>query len=477
MVAKKLLSVEEAELLQADDIWSLYRKHINPYQVELLGSFGPGRKTVDRAEGCFIFESDGRKILDLTGGIGVLNHGHNHPKIIKKRIAFATERKMEVHKSYLSPYVAVLSHNIANLLPGDLEVSYFPNSGAESVEGAVKLAYKAHSGRRDIVAHADISFHGKLLGAGSVTGSPENHFAFPKALQTDSFKFNDIQSLNSLFERNAVGRDSRLYALLLEPLNASSMTAATEAFLREARRLCTHYDVALIFDEVYSGWGKTGHLFKFMEFSGLAPDILCYAKSLGGGKASIAGYTATRSLASRAYFSLRDATLHSTTYFGFGEETVTAIEAIRVLVEDGLVDRSSEIGREFPDFINRVKNFDSDFELSGAGALWGITIKPSLLQSLAQVAGIGLGLASGDSRFGSKVVAGAIVNHLYERHGILTYLGFNFRNPVIISFPLVAGKDEVRQAQNALVETLNSSMTKLVVDFASGRLKGPRANV
>ncbi|MCP4229564.1 MAG: aminotransferase class III-fold pyridoxal phosphate-dependent enzyme, partial [bacterium] len=94
-----------------------------------------------KAEGMYIFTDDGRKVLDFTGGIGVLNHGHNHPRILAARRAFMDEKRAEVHKNFLSRYIAGLSHNIAALLPDELKISYFCNSGGEAAEGAVKLAY------------------------------------------------------------------------------------------------------------------------------------------------------------------------------------------------------------------------------------------------------------------------------------------------------------------------------------------------
>lgn len=473
--SKRLLSVQDAESLAIEEVWRLYAEHINPYQVELLGAFGPGRKRVIFSEGNYIIEADGSKILDLTGGIGVLNHGHNHPAILQTRQNFQLHKRMEVHKSYFSPYVAALSHNIAMVLPGDLSVSYFPNSGAEAVEGAIKLAFKAIGHQRDTVAYSHISFHGKLLKAGGVTGSPENHFKFPTNLKTAKFRFNDVEDLRKVFQDSVTNGASRIYALILEPLNASSMTFATEEFLREARRLCDFHGVALIFDEVYSGWGKTGHLFNFMRVDGLVPDILCYAKSLGGGKASIAGYTASSELAAKAYFSFRDATLHSTTYFGFGEETATAIEAIRIIVDEGLVERGAAIGEKFREVAERTRDFDQKYILSGSGALWGITIRPSYTEKILNLAGKAIGLSSGDKRFGAKVLAGSLVHHLYERHKILTYVGFNETNPLIVSFPLNTPDEEVDYAANALIETLSQPASKLLANFALMRVNGPKA--
>ena len=106
---------------------------------------------------------NGEKVLDMTGGIGVLSHGHNHKRIIDARIRFQNKNKMEVHKAFLSQYVAALSHNLSTMLPNDLNVSYFSNSGAEANEGAIKMAYKFHDGSKKTILHSDISFHGKTL--------------------------------------------------------------------------------------------------------------------------------------------------------------------------------------------------------------------------------------------------------------------------------------------------------------------------
>lgn len=474
---KNLIKVEDVQSLEIEHVWDLYRKHINPYQVELLGAFGAGRELVDRAEGCFIYEKNGKKILDLTGGIGVLNHGHNHPRILKVRNEFAKSRAMEVHKSYFSPYVAALSHNIAQLLPAPLSVSYFPNSGAESVEGALKLAYKAADGTRSEILHADISFHGKLWAPGAVTGSIENHYKFPSQVKSKAFKFNDNKDLDRLISESKLATGAtNIFALIVEPLNASTMTFATESFLRHCRKVCDENGIVLIFDEVYTGWGKTGHLFNFFRIEGLVPDILCYAKSFGGGKASISGYTSTSDLALRAYGSIRDATLHSTTYFGFGEETVTAIESINVIVEEGLVERSRELGeifnRKMRDYMDSRKD---KYEFSGSGALWGITPTKNFAIEFAQAAGKISGLAGTDTRFGAKVFGGALVNALYQKHKILTYIGFNRTNPLIISFPLVATEVEVEIAVTALKDVLETNPLKLITQFFLGRANGPKA--
>src|SRR5919198_772988 len=187
----ELLTLDDCEELTVKQVHDLYRKYVNRSQVSLMTSFGFGRELVTRAEGAWLWTSDGRKILDFTGGVGVLNHGHNHPRILAARKRFQDQQRMEVHKTYFSPYVAALSHNLAQLLPGDLNMSFFPNSGAEAVEGAVKVAHKYHGGKRNSILRADISFHGKLLGSGSLTGT--GGFRFPEIPGVVSFPYGDLE--------------------------------------------------------------------------------------------------------------------------------------------------------------------------------------------------------------------------------------------------------------------------------------------
>jgi putrescine aminotransferase len=311
----ELISLEQCEQLSVKQVQELYRRYVSRSQVSLITSFGFGRQLVEDAQGPWIHTRDGRRILDFTGAVGVLNHGHNHPRILAARRRFQEQRRMEVHKAFFSSYVAALSHNLAELLPGDLNLSYFPNSGAEANEGAVKMAYKYHGGQRNTILRADISFHGKTLGAGSLTGSAENAFRFPGLPGIVVHPYGDVEAVRAEVARARTGDGGcDVYAILVEPFSASSMRCWPEAALRELRELCSAEGIVLIFDEIYTGWGKTGSLFYFMRHEGLVPDILTYSKSFGGGKASISGYTAREPIFRRAYDRLADVILHSTTY-------------------------------------------------------------------------------------------------------------------------------------------------------------------
>lgn len=467
-----LLTVDDAEALDPDEVRDLYARWVNRSQASLLGAFGFGQDVAVSAEGCWIELSSGRRILDATGGLGVLNHGHNHPRILAARQRFQQQKRMEVHKSFLSPYVAALSANLATLLPGDLSISYFPNSGAEAVEGALKLAYKYHGGERQTVLHADISFHGKLLIAASVTGSPENHFRFPGIAHTDQFSYDDIESVVEALGRHRDKGGSDVYAVVVEPFSASMFMGCSEEFLRELRALCAAENIVLIFDEVYTGWGKTGSLFYFMRHPDLVPDVLVMSKSFGGGKASISGYVAREPIFRKAYDNLRDATLHSSTYNGFGEETVTAIEAVAIAVEDDYPGRArrleESLGRRLMGM--RAQHPSLIRDVRGAGALFGLGFQRGPALSRRLLRAIPLALARDDHLI-EKLLIGAVMDALYVEHGVLTFVTTNREPMLMVAPPLVATDAEVELITSALDSVLSRGRADLLARFVARRLR------
>ena len=179
MLKKKIYSVEDAEKLTINEVIELYKKYINPNQAQIFSNLPYGKDIFSSAKGVYIHTSDGKKILDFTGGLGVLGLGHNHENILTSRIKFQEKNRMEVHKIVFSQYMAALSHNIACLLPEKLNKSFFLNSGAEAVEAAIKVCFKSFKSKRKYILYSDKSYHGKLIGSGSISGSYRKNNQFP----------------------------------------------------------------------------------------------------------------------------------------------------------------------------------------------------------------------------------------------------------------------------------------------------------
>lgn len=470
MEDEKLLTIEDCEKLTNPQIRNLYKKYVNPAIEHIFGAFHLGEEIVDHSEGVWIYTKNNQKILDVTGGIGVLNHGHNHPRILEARINFQKKKRMEVHKTIFSPYLAALSHNIAKLLPRDLNYSFFCNSGAEAVEGALKLAYKYHEGKRKFVMHSNISFHGKLLGSASITASKEVHFRYPKIPNTASFDFNNINSvkeqINSLRKKSG---ESDVYALIIEPFSAGNIRACDGEFLKELQKICNENDIVLIFDEIYVGWYKTGNRFYFMGYDVL-PDILAISKSLGGGKASISAYVSRDSILKKAYGNTRDATLHTTTYNGMGEECITAIEAINIMEEENYQEKSFKIDKLTKKRCQQLldKFEDQIQECRGSGALHGIFIKTENVFFSKILKLLPLSITK-DKNFLPKLIAASLSDWLYRNHKI--YVLFTNTDEVALLFSpsLVIEESEIGYFFDSLEDALKVGIWKIVGEFVKNQ--------
>ena len=467
----KLYKIEDIENLNIDEVKLLYNDYVSPSQVKLLSSFDFGHDLSETSKGSYIYTKKGKKILDFTGGFGVLNHGHNHERILNARINFQKKNKVEVHKNFLCPYLAALSHNISKILPGNLNVSYLPNSGAEANEGAIKLAYKYHGGKRKYILHSDISFHGKLLGTGSISHSPEVKFKFPGIENTDSFKWNDIKNLKEKINKYENTKDNPdIFAIIIEPFSASSLLECSESFLRELREICNKKKIILIFDEIYTGWGKTGEYFYFMKYEKLIPDILTMSKSFGGGKSSISCFTTSNEIFNKAYGNIQDSTIHSTTYNAFGEETLTALEAVNIVVEDKYPEKAKNIGELIKTHLNKLKNkYPKQIrEIRGTGCLQGIIFNsgPEILKKIISIIPTDI---TKDERFVNKLITSSVISNLYSEHNILTSLGQNKDICLWISPSLIVSKNEVEHFFDSLDKTLDKGIINLITRFIKNR--------
>jgi 4-aminobutyrate aminotransferase / (S)-3-amino-2-methylpropionate transaminase / 5-aminovalerate transaminase len=246
----------------------------------------------DRAEGARLWDIDGNEYIDFVGGIGVLNVGHAHPKVVA---AARAQLERFTHTSFqVAMYEAYvrLAERLNGLAPGDFaKKTIFVTTGAEATENAVKIA-RAATNRSAIITFAN-SFHGRTLLGMSMTGkakpykqnfgpfAPEiYHAPFPYAYRGwDSERA--IEGLHELFETQVA--PDRVAAVLIEPvLGEGGFVAAPADFLQALREITTRHGILLIADEIQSGFGRTGKLFA-IEHSGVVPDMLTIAKSLAGG--------------------------------------------------------------------------------------------------------------------------------------------------------------------------------------------------
>jgi acetylornithine/succinyldiaminopimelate/putrescine aminotransferase len=230
---------------------------------------------IEKAEGIYLYDTDGKKYMDLISGIAVSNLGHRHPNVMK---AISEQSEKYLHtlvygEFVLSPQVK-LAAKLTELLPESLNSCYFVNSGTEATEGAIKLA-KRHTGRKNLVSFKN-AYHGSTNGALSLMSDEYFTAAYRPLLPgVRHLDFNDFESLKSIDETCA--------AVIVEPVRAEGgVELPFENYLQALRKRCDETGALLIFDEIQVGCGRTGKMFAFEHYNVL-PDILLLAKGFGGG--------------------------------------------------------------------------------------------------------------------------------------------------------------------------------------------------
>jgi acetylornithine/succinyldiaminopimelate/putrescine aminotransferase len=291
---------------------------------------------VDRAEGLYIYDVHGKAYLDLISGIAVSNLGHGHPKV-KEAIKAQVDKHLHVmvYGEYAQSSLNDLAEKLLEKLPANLTSCYFTNSGAEAIEGALKLA-KRYTGRSELIAFRG-AYHGSTHGALSVSGNETKKRAFrPLLPQVQFLNFNREEELSRINEKTA--------AVIVEPIQGDAGVRIPDPnFLPALRKRCNEVGALLIFDEIQTGIGRTGTLFAFEQF-GVAPDILCSAKALGGGL-PLGTFIASREM--MQCFTEKPMLGHITTFGGNPVSCSAALATLQVIEEEQLLAKVEEKGRLF----------------------------------------------------------------------------------------------------------------------------------
>ena len=472
MSEKKLYSLQEAKNLDIKEVQKLYHDFINPNQTKIFSSLPYGQDIFESAEGTFLYTNKGKKILDFTGGLGVLGLGHNHPRILKARIDFQKEKRVEVHKVIFSKYMAALSSSISSLLPSNLRKSFFLNSGAEAVEAAIKVSFKSYNSKKKYILYSNKSYHGKLIGSGSISGSYKVNNQFPSMQNCENFEFNNLNSLeNKIVECSQKGG---VYAVVIEPFSASMLESCSNEFIEKLFLLKKKYDFRIIFDEVFTGFFKSKKMFYFENYKNIEPDIICLSKTLGGGKSSISCLVINNQVYNKAYGELKETFLHTTTYNGFGEESVTALEALNIMSDDNFKNNVIKLSNNLTKKLDEIKEKHKDKiqQIKGTGILNGIIFQSFFVSLGNIIEKIPLEFVKDKSFFLKKLTATAVSCELYEKYNILTTINDSSNsNHLCISPSLIIEEKEIDYFFNSLSKVLSNGINNQTINIILNFLK------
>lgn len=364
-----------------------------------------------RAEGPFVYDQNDVRYTDMGGGYGVMVHGYMHPRIVE-----AARRQLDriALPSRVLPVLepVELAERLADITPGDLQYSFFCNSGAEANEAALKFARIA-TGRPTFVS-TEGAFHGKTFGALSVSGRELYKAPFRPLLEDVRIvPYGDAQALEAAV-------DGTVAAIIIEPVQGEGgVIVPPDGYLAAARRIADSVGALLIFDEIQSGLGRTGHYFA-CEHEGVAPDFMTLAKGLGGGIVPIGAAIGT----ARAMSFLDESPLiHTSTFGGGGGGGAPLTSAVACAAIDVMRDE------DFPGQARRK----GEYLRKGLEA-----IAAEFPEVISQVRGRGLMLGMETPREG---VGGALMSELLHRHVLALWTLNNER--VIRMIPPVPIPEEV----------------------------------
>ncbi|MDO7875733.1 aspartate aminotransferase family protein [Hymenobacter sp. ASUV-10] len=374
---------------------------------------------IERAEGVYMYAPDGRRYLDLIAGIGVSNVGHRHPKVLAAIQAQLDKYlHLMVYGELVQAAPAQLAEALHQTLPPRLDSVYFTNSGAEAIEGALKLA-KRHTGRTELISFVN-AYHGSTHGAMSVTGSEHFKNSYrPLLPDVRHLRYNELADLELIAEHTA--------AVVVETVQGEAgVRVPAPGYLPALRQRCTEVGALLILDEIQCGFGRTGSFWAFEQF-GIEPDILVCAKGMGGGM-PIGAFIAPQEI--MAGFKTNPILGHCTTFGGHPVSCAASLATLRVIQEEKLAEGVAEKAARF----RRQLVHPAIREVRGCGLLMAV-------------------------EFESFEVLKPIIDYALAHEGILTDWFLFCDNSLRLAPPLTISKKEIDEACAALLRAVTACVS------------------
>lgn len=405
-------SLENAANYGDESVLHDYEAHISPPLAALMKFVGYDSVEIE-ASGCRVRDSRGREFLDCLGGYGTMSVGYSHPKVIE-RVREQLERQAFSSRVLFNAAQTRLAKKLAEIAPGDLQYTFFCNSGTEAAEAGLKLA-RLKTGRTKLVS-AIGSYHGKTIGALSISGRERYKTPFaPLMPDCVQVPFGDAQALEGVV-------DDQTAALLLEPVQGEGgIIVPPDSYLKTAREICDRHGALLVFDEVQTGLGRTGKMWG-CDWEGVVPDMMLLAKALSGGCVPIGAVLGTPNVWEVWQ---ENPLIHSSTFGGNPLACAAGYAAIEVVESENLVERSFQQGEKLMAAMRATqeKYPGTIKEVRGRGLMIGVEFE------LDDIAGLVIATMVG--------------------HNVLA--AYTLNNPTVIRLepPLIINDEEIEWAASA----------------------------
>jgi 4-aminobutyrate aminotransferase/(S)-3-amino-2-methylpropionate transaminase len=405
---------------------------------------------VESAEGCIIRDASGKEYLDCFAGISVVNAGHCNPKVIAAAKAQMDKLVHCASYIYYSPATGALAEKMAQIMPWpSLRKSFFANSGAEAIEGAMKVA-RLFSGKHEIIS-LQASFHGRTWGALSITGNQGRKkrggpyasgvsfapapYVYRSPWPDDPARCVDFwsQTLEDITRFSTAGD---VAAFIAEPvMGEGGIIVPPPGYFREIKKVLDRHGILFICDEVQSGFGRTGKMFA-IEHYGAEPDIMVTAKGIADGF-PLAAFTTRDEIA--ASFKPGD---HLSTFGGNPVSCAASLANIQYMLEERLCDQTLEKGAYLMDRLNKLKR-----DMPMIGEVRGLGLM------------VGIELVTDEKRTPATTETEAVRDHCLAA-GVLVGVGGVYGNVVRVQPPLIITRPQIDQAVDAIAHALDQVQAK-----------------
>jgi ornithine--oxo-acid transaminase len=445
--------------------FDLHSQFMNPQLVKVLKTLGFDRQYVG-AEGSYLIDDQGDRYLDFLSGFGVFALGRGHP-VIKDALHQAIEADLpNLVQLDCALLPGLLAKALVERSPAGIERVFFANSGAESVETAIKFA-RCSTGR-DRILYCDHAFHGLTNGALSLNGGKEFRQGFgPLLPQCDQVPFGSIEELRRQLRRGDVA------AFVVEPIQGKGVYMASPAYWAEAEALCRQYGTLLVMDEVQTGMGRTGRFFCHQHWD-VHPDIITVSKALSGGYMPVGAVLTTSKVFDGVYSSMDRAVVHSSTFSKNQLSMVAALATLQVMDDEDIVGRAARNGARMMEALAPlVDKYELLHEVRGMGLMIGLSFGPPESRG-------------GRARFRMMELARRglfsqlIVFPLFHRHRILTQVAADNVNIIKLLPPLIIGDEEIDHFVSSLDDVLADAhrtsglLVEVGTSMARNTLRGRR---
>jgi ornithine--oxo-acid transaminase len=433
--------------------FALHERYMNQQLARTLRTLGFDRNYV-RGEGCYLYDDTGARYLDFLSGFGVYALGRSHPAI-----------KASLHQALDLDLPNMVQMDCA-LLPGllaeqliarshqGISRAFFCNSGAESIEAAIKFA--RHSTQRPKILYAEHAFHGLTTGALALNGGKEFRKGFGDLLASAAVPFGDLDALELQL------RSQDVAAFIVEPIQGKGVYCATPEYWRGAQELCRRYGTLLVTDEVQTGLGRTGKFFCH-EHWGLEPDIITISKALSGGFVPIGAMLTTEKIFASVYDSMEDALKHSTTFGRNQLAMVAGLATLAAFDDEDIVAHAERTGADLQDKLRDLaERYELIHDVRGLGLMIGIEFG----QPESRSAGRRFRTLE---RLRTGMFSQTVVVPLFHRHRIITQVAADNVNIIKLLPPLISGPAEVEYFVQALDDVMADAHRGSGLTYEFGR--------